>query len=573
MARKKVALVGYLFFLIILTSCSQDKPVPPKTAKTLKTLPKIFDAAFLDNFAQGWVFAFLKGERTEALHEIIGSNEGWQSLFEGDIQSAITSFEQGALLTDKTALVRSLLQRAAFYEQAYQDALRYQERFLDYRQKHASLVSPSQQLFFYLGRARLFSQEYKKAQANLNFFLQKSDEPSFRIRAEVLLGAVYYLKGEADKAEQLWEGLRQKYSEDKYYKSEWGFIQGYLGLNLKKALLSARNAWQSAQAEESPDQPYFLFNLVYLKLINGQLAEARELSKHIDWQEPEVVEQVEPELSLRFYNPLYLRCLSLLDLERARDLLEVSEELPYRDFYLGQIHLIKHEYPLSRQAFEAFLESKPPLNLASSILSPYNTENDFLIQARFYLGELHYLEQRTTQARQIWENTFSTNKNNPLVWLLKSEVEARYLGQGATAIKTAQTALDSANQLEAALKNKWVGSFDEEQKDNFLLFLPFYLDQFDLRTGLLKLSQGKVFEGLQQLREINDKQHGYNISGRNNPAFLMSLSQAYYRQNRFNEVVGIYFCLLKKFPHLKLNYELVKSIYATTTTASGETPR
>ncbi len=269
-ARKGFLLGCVICLLFISTGCGK-KTTSPKVKKETPSQPGFYDDAFLNEFAGGWVFAFLRSDTSAALKKMIACNPGWQDFFDGNLTGAIQAFGGDTSSAGKTGLVRVLLQRSRLYQDSYRAALQYHLKFLGYRQKHTKLVNASAYLIFYLGRVKLFAGDYQKAIADFSYFLRKKTLPGFQIRTKVLLGAAYYLNGDRDKAAALWRVARKEFGEDPTFKSEWGFVQGYLGLNLKKALLHTLDAWQAVRGSKLADKNYYLFNLMYLKMLNGQL--------------------------------------------------------------------------------------------------------------------------------------------------------------------------------------------------------------------------------------------------------------------------------------------------------------
>ncbi len=306
------------------------------------------------------------------------------------------------------------------------------------------------------------------------------------------------------------------------------------------------------------------------------------------WGKPVFTERIDRRLALRFYNPFHLLFLSRLDLACCDSILESARIIAYRDYYLGNLYFLEGDFKACETALRNFSQSDPELDLASAILSPFNTEKDFLVDAGFMLGASFYARQKPDEANKIWEEIATSQPSNPLVLLYQAETQARYQGRIREAVKMASRAVDISRGLGDDLLRWQVPktvergaadlSREEKQallggkKDLFNQFFHYYANQYPRRASGVIRQSGDFLEGLRILAETTDEQLGYNISGQNQPRFLLNLAQVYYRQNRFNEVVGIYFALLKVFPELKQNYEVVKSIYATTTDR-GEAPR
>ncbi len=431
-------------------------------------------------------------------------------------------------------LSRFYLKEAELYRTMYETSLMTTNDYL-IKLNSVRTGKKSKYLPYFMGLLYLETGQAKKAAATLQQFVNSNSvDTVLKEKARLKLGAAYYISGDRKKAEDIWAEVTAA-GEDVI--AEKGYVYARLNIKLKDAVEMAQNSINLSQKNGNKNHSKIYREIAFIYYKNDMSDAALGLMDKISLNEPEVLDNVEKNKVVRFYDPALLNDMSRIYYYAAgkyfNKVMSLRGREKYEDlirFYLSEVNYRLNRYDDSINEINGFLKS-------NKLDAKYNKKINVL------LGACYYKKGDKKKAIEIWDDLLNKNLQDDSAISALMDVYAE-LNVDATAV---------LKKIEGLAASK------DEKKPK-----PFYNS-----LGLLYYSKKDYEKSVQALELVRDKANKNKIEA-NDPVFLIRLANSYYRLKKYSEALEIFFELGKDYPVVRQIQDTIQGVYSADEKGSGD---
>ena len=429
------------------------------------------------------------------------------------------------------ALGMIYLGSAKLYRELHQSALVIELDYLTQLSKQKS-GSASSLVDLYLGQALVEAGKPAEGATYLRRFADHAGAKSLiKPFADIELGIAYSRQKQAQKAIQAWSGLDTTKPE---IKAALAGAYAVTGAQQHKPVLMADTAVLDAKKLGALPAARMNRNLLRAYSQGGAPLQALALLNANEMKDASYVEDLGSSKAISFYDSSLLDDMAkthlsaaVMYLEQANRAAKLSGSASY---YLADAYLQQGNAELSLHAVASFLKQ-------AQLPAQYRDV------AKIYQAIAYSRTGQKAEAKAIWQSLAEKSADDPalLAALMQSCTMA-----GTDCVKTEKLALDAVERGEGKKffpLNAALGKY--------------YLLQKDYSRALLYMEAGRD-KAYKNKIEVND------------PAMLVGLAEAYYRNKKFSENLEIYFELGKQYPVVRQIQEAMQGIYSMEQQSAGE---
>src|SRR4030067_610817 len=399
----------------------------------------------------------------------------------------------------------------------YSEGIALLKKEIDGRQKD-ELVLPYFILSrFYLKEAELYRTMYETSLMTTNDYLIKLNSVRTGKKSKYLpyfMGLLYLETGQAKKGA--------------------ASLQQFVNNNSVEMAQNSINLSQK-NGNKNHSKKYREIAFIYYK--NDMSDAALGLMDKIELNEPEVLDNVEKNKVVRFYDPALLNDMSRIYYYAAgkyfNKVMSLRGREKYEDlirFYLSEVNYRLNRYDDAINEINGFLKS-------NKLDAKYNKKINVL------LGACYYKKGNKKQAIEIWDDLLNKNQ------------------QDDGAISALMDAYAELNVEASPLLKKTEGQIASKDEKKMK---PFYNS-----LGLLYYSKKDYEKSVQALELARDKANKNKIEA-NDPVFLIRLANSYYRLRKYSEALAIFFELGKAYPVVRQIQDTIQGVYSADEKGSGD---
>jgi len=423
------------------------------------------------------------------------------------------------------------LGNAKLYRELYQTALIIELDYLKQLSKQKTGTS-SRMVEFYLGKALLETGKTAEAASYLQRFADRAGvKQNLRSIATAELGLAYSRQKLTGKASQTWLSLDSKNSE---IKAALAAAYAAAGVNEHKPVTMADAVMSDAKAQHNTPDAGTLRNLLRAYSQTGATDKALDLLSTNEFKNASYIEDLGASKSIGFYDLSILEDMARANLDAAVVQLERasgdSTTANSANFFLADAYLQQGKAEIALRTMNVFI-------------SQTQMPAQYLDVARIrHAGALYKVGQRT-EAAAIWQTMVDTPAVTPAVLAEVVETCALAKADCAKFEKSALAVLEKGDGKKYFPLSAALGKYYLLQKD-------FPRAVMYMEAGRDKANKNKI--------EVND------------PAMLIDLAEAYYRNKNFSESLEIYFELGKQYPVVRQIQEAIQGIYSVEQKSAGD---
>jgi tetratricopeptide (TPR) repeat protein len=450
------------------------------------------------------------------------------------LKKEIDGRQKDELVLPYFILGRFYLKEAELYRTMYETSLMTTNDYL-IKLNSVRTGKKSKYLPYFMGLLYLETGQAKKAAATLQQFVNSNSvDTVLKEKARLKLGAAYYISGDRKKAEDIWAEVTAA-GEDVI--AEKGYVYARLNIKLKDAVEMAQNSINLSQKNGNKNHSKIYREIAFIYYKNDMSDAALGLMDKISLNEPEVLDNVEKNKVVRFYDPALLNDMSRIYYYAAgkyfNKVMSLRGREKYEDlirFYLSEVNYRLNRYDDSINEINGFLKS-------NKLDAKYNKKINVL------LGACYYKKGDKKKAIEIWDDLLNKNLQDDSAISALMDVYAE-LNVDATAV---------LKKIEGLAASK------DEKKPK-----PFYNS-----LGLLYYSKKDYEKSVQALELVRDKANKNKIEA-NDPVFLIRLANSYYRLKKYSEALEIFFELGKDYPVVRQIQDTIQGVYSADEKGSGD---
>jgi len=450
------------------------------------------------------------------------------------LRKEIDGRQKDELVLPYFILGRFYLKEAELYRTMYETSLMTTNDYL-IKLNSVRTGKKSKYLPYFMGLLYLETGQAKKAAATLQQFVNSNSvDTVLKEKARLKLGAAYYISGDRKKAEDIWAQVASA-GEDVI--AEKGYVYARLNIKLKDAFEMAQISINLSQKNGSKNHFKKYREIVFIYYKNDMSDAALGLMDKISLNEPEVLDNVEKNKAVRFYDPALLNDMSRIYYYAAgkyfNKVMSLRGREKYEDlirFYLSEVNYRLNRYDDAINEINGFLKY-------SKLDVKYNKKINIL------LGACYYKKGDKKQAVEIWDDLL--NKN------LEDDSAISALMDAYAELNVDATAVLKRIEIQTASK--------DEKK-----LKPFYNS-----LGMLYYSRKDYEKSVQALELVRDKANKNKIEA-NDPVFLIRLANSYYRIKKYSEALEIFFELGKAYPVVRQIQDTIQGVYSADEKGSGD---
>ncbi len=347
--------------------------------------------------------------------------------------------------------------------------------------------------------------------------------------AKVNLGLCYHLRGDADRAKNLWSELQTTEPEAL---SELASAYSRLSSSPNNPVEMIEKA--VALTKSNSAMPMRVIkNAIGVYARAGLTDKAFNLLKRADMNAFSYEEIIGKNKAIRFYDVALLNNLSILYTKAGMQYLKEAASdknlLEAANFYLGRTFARSDNIDESIRVTESFLSSS-------------RTPRQFKDLGKVRLAAAFYAKGKKNDAVRMWNETIE-KQNTP-------EVFAEIL------FSCSELKIECA---EFIIKASSLAEKGEGRKYSVVNF----------SLGRHYLWKKNYIKALAHLETGRDKSNKNRVEY-NNPMLLTSLAEAYYRTKKFSEALEIFFEMNKHFPAVRQIQVALQGIYSMEQKSSGD---
>jgi tetratricopeptide (TPR) repeat protein len=416
------------------------------------------------------------------------------------------------------ALGMIYLASAKLYRELHQSALVIELDYLTQLSKQKS-GSASSFVDLYLGQVLVEAGKHAGAKSPIKPF------------ADIELGIAYSRQKQAQKAVQAWSVLDTTKPE---IKAALAGAYAVTGAQQHKPVAMADAAVLEAKKLGAIPGTRMHRNLLRAYSQGGAPLQALDLLSAHEMKDASYVEDLGSSKVISFYDSSLLDDMAKTHLSAAVMYLEQANRdaklSGSASYYLAEAYLQQGNAELS-------------LHAAASFLKQAQLPAQYRDVARIYQAIAYSRTGQKAEANAIWQSLAEKSADNPA--LLAALVQSCTMA-GTDCVKTEKLALDAVERGEGKKffpLNATLGKY--------------YLLQKDYSKALLYMEAGRD-KAYKNKIEVND------------PAMLVGLAEAYYRNKKFSENLEIYFEIGKQYPVVRQIQEAMQGIYSMEQQSAGE---
>lgn len=447
------------------------------------------------------------------------------------LRPAIASVEQAkqgiAFLTLGNAYLRS----AELHRELHQTTLSVSA---DYFKKLAAGAGRNRSRFVDLFAGELFLETGKPDAAAVpleRFLADESVEPKYREIAKVMLGACAFLRGDTQKADEVWNGVDKS---DPEVRTELAAFYSRAGLSDRNPLPLCDEALAALKKGGKPLSARAVKNALAIYVRAGLLDRGLDLVRGADLKAFSYAEHVGKSKDIKFYNVSLPGDLAGLYLQASLSSLEKAARDPkVRDianFYMGEAHALSGNIEQSVKVLASFI--------ANGQMPPQYRDRAMARQAAN-----HYQRGKQYDAIGVWDDLSRKQPEDPDLLGEILQACGRLRIDCPKVAKKAEASAEAGRGKKFSFLNAAVGRY--------------YLGKRDHARALAYLEAGR------------DKGNKNKIEA-NEPVMLVNLADLYYRSKKFSEALEIYFEMSKHFPEVRQIQEPLQGIYSMEQKSAGD---
>jgi tetratricopeptide (TPR) repeat protein len=447
-----------------------------------------------------------------------------------DLRAALPSLEQSKQSPARLTLGMIYLRNAELHRELAQVSLAVNADYLK-RLAGDHGAGRSRYSDLYLGLALLEGGKADTAQAPLEQFLAGSGDARYKAIATIALGTAVNLKGDTQKAQELWGSMK---SSDPEVKTELAAAYSRAGVAAKDPVSLCDEALADVRKGGRPVSPIAAKNCLGVYARAGSLDKGFDLLQRADMKAYSYRETIGKNKVITFYDLQVLPNLAEFYLQASLASLEKAASDPQlkgiASYYLGEAQMLAGNADQAAKATAAFL--------AASQMPPQYKNKAMVRQ-----GALQHQKGRQAEAIGVWDELTQKQPGDPelladiLVTCGKLRIDCPRVAQ------TSAAAVEAGDGKRYAILNVGLGRY--------------YLSRKDTAKAVSYLEAGR------------DKGNKNKIES-NDPAMLVDLSDAYYRTKKFSEALEIYFEMGKQFPPVRQIQEALQGIYSMEHKSAGD---
>lgn len=429
------------------------------------------------------------------------------------------------------ALGMIYLGSAKLYRELHQTALVIELDYLTQLSKQKS-GSASSFVDFYLGQALVEAGKTAEGATYLRRFADHLGTKSpIKPFADIELGIAYSRQKQAQKAMQAWSGLDMSKPE---IKAALAGAYAVTGAQQHKPVVMADAAVLEARKLGVIPGARMNRNLLRAYSQGGALGQALDLLDAHELKDASFVEDLGSSKAISFYD------LSLLD-DMART--HLSAAVMYLEQASRDAKLSSSAHYYLADAYLQQGNTESSLHASASFLNREKLPPQYSDAARIYQAIAYNRTGHKAESNAVWQSLSERAAEDPV--LLTGLIQACNIGR-IDCEKTERLALDAVERGEGKKffsLNAALGKY--------------YLLQKNYAKALLFMEAGR------------DKANKNKIEA-NDPAMLVGLAEAYYRNKKFSENLEIYFEIGKQYPVVRQIQEAMQGIYSMEQQSAGE---
>lgn len=425
----------------------------------------------------------------------------------------------------------SYLSSAILYRELYQTALIIELDYLTQLSKqHTGKASNLVDL--YLGQALLESGKPVDATKHFQKFAEKmEDQSTLKHASNIELGIAYSQLKRSKEATLAWSGFDTKVPQTK---AALAGAYALLKLQKHKPVAMAEAATAEKQNLNSTLDVRMIRNLLRAYSHSGATEKALLLLESSELKHASFVENLSASKSIRYYDTSLLHDIAETHLAASIMYLELAS------------HDAKLKNTASYFLVDAYLQqgnAEASLRLAGNILTQEQLPPKYRVITQVRKASAHDLAGQGAEAMTQWRTIAEKATDDPglLAVVMLACIQAK-----VDCTKLEKQALSVAEKGEG----KKYFSLNAALGKYYVLLKDFPKAELYMEAGRDKANKNKI--------EIND------------PAMLVNLAEAYYRNKKFSETLEIYFELSKQYPVVRQIQEAMQGIYAMEHQSAGE---
>lgn len=431
-------------------------------------------------------------------------------------------------------LGRFYLKEAELYRTMYETSIMTTNEYLN-KLNNLKSVKKSRYLPYFLGLLYLEINQPKKAIPLFQQFINSSPaDKGFKEKAKLRLGAAYYIAGNRKMAEEQWA---QVSASDEEVIADKAYIFARLNIKLKDAIDMVQNAVNLSQKNSDKNYRKIYRETAFVYYKNDMVDAAIELLEKVPLNEPDMVDNIERNKMLRFYDMSVMADISTIYYYTAskyfNKVMNLRGREKYEDlirFYLSEISYRLNMYDEAVREINTFMKS-------NKLDARYNK------RIRVLLAACYYKKNNRKQAFEIWDEIINKNlqDDNALSAVMDTYAELN---------------IDATSILKL-IEGQTVSREEKKMK-------PYYNS-----LGGLYYSRKDYEKSVQAFELVRDKANKNKLES-NDPVFLIRLANSYYRLKKYSEALEIFFEMGKSYPAVRQVQDTIQGVYSSDEKGSGD---
>lgn len=447
-----------------------------------------------------------------------------------DLRAALPALEQSKLSPARLTLGMIYLRSAELHRMLAQLSAAVNA---DYLKRLSSDKGAGRSAYsdLYLGLALLEGGRLDAAQTPLEQFLAGTGGPKEKAIAKIALGTAAHLRGDRQKAQDLWEGID---AADPEVKAELAAAYSRAGMKDRDPAGMCDSLVASVKKTGSHPAVGMVKNCIAVYGRSGAVEQGFDLLSKSDLKTAFYRESIGKSKTLSFYDVQLLSNLSVFNLQASLAALEKAAADPQlksiAGYYLGEAYALAGNGDQAAKATAQFL--------ASPQMPPQYKSRALVRQ-----GALQQQKGRQVEAISVWDDLVRKQPNDPELLAEILTACGRLRMECPRTAQTSAAAVDAGDSRRFAVLNVGLGRY--------------FLSRKDTTRAVSYMEAGR------------DKGNKNKIES-NDPVMLVDLSEAYYRTKKFSEALEIYFEMSKQYPQVRQIQEALQGIYAMEHKSAGD---
>jgi tetratricopeptide (TPR) repeat protein len=447
------------------------------------------------------------------------------------LRPGVASVEQAKQGVAYLTLGTAYLRNAELHRELYQSSLTVNA---DYLGKLAADRGKGRSRFvdLFLGEALVAAGKHEAAAAPLEKFIAEGNTvPKYRETARVLLGVSSFLRGDKQKADEIWNGVDKS---DPEVRTELAAAYSRVGLNDRNPVALCEEGLAAMKKAGKPLSLRAVKNGLAVYVKAGLTDKGLDLLKSADLKTPSYDEHVSRSKDINFYDISLLGDLVGLYFQASQASFEKAAKDPKLkdtvNFHLGEVYALTGNIDQSVKVLGSFI---------SNVQMPQQVRDRAVARQ----AANHYQRGKQFESIGVWDDLSRKQPVDPDLIAEIVTVCSRLRIDCPKVVQRAEALAEAGQGKKYSSLNVAVGKY--------------YLAKRNHAKALAYLEAGR------------DKGNKNKIEA-NDPLMLANLADVYYRTKKFSEALEIYFEMGKHFPEVRQIQDALQGIYSVEQKSAGD---